>query len=201
MSSNIVDRITHGTHFRLTSDNSVSLSAHSFHACIHFQPLAIDFHRRPTALGSLPKSELRCLGTHTAVGSHQQLFRFKSLRKSDMNTETNNSPAYFPGLDLPPADNTPPATKREWMDIPWKERNILSKICYVIASAMAAAVGLFILWLIASVALNLLGKALGPWATQNLGNNWWVWPFAIFLFWQRCFCMTTSYFPIGDCIP
>ena len=104
------------------------------------------------------------------------------------NSEINSSPPYFSGLELPPVDNTsPPPVKREWMDIPWKERNILSKICYVIAITFCGAVALFILWLIASVALNLLGKALGPWATQNLENNWWVWPVGIFLFLQRWF--------------
>src|SRR5215469_4418530 len=73
------------------------------------------------------------------------------------------------------------------MDIPWKERNILSKVSCVIAIRFCGAVGLFILLLITSVALSLLTKALGPWAKRNLGDNWWVWPVAILLFCQRWF--------------
>jgi hypothetical protein len=72
-------------------------------------------------------------------------------------------------------ENTRPvAVQREWMDIPWKERNILSKICYVFAIGFGLAIGLGLLWLAGSAILRALKIELPP----ELVRDWWLWPIA-----------------------
>jgi hypothetical protein len=95
-------------------------------------------------------------------------------------------------------NNTDRIIIRDWMELPWDQRNILSKICYVVACVVCSVVGLFTLCLIVRMVFSALGAALSPLLSNMFGpsltasiapNLWWVALLTIFLLLQRWFRM------------
>jgi hypothetical protein len=89
----------------------------------------------------------------------------------------------------PPAPNM-----REWSEIPWKERNILNKICYVIFCMISSVVAFFLGWVVLFIAWSLVLHAVGGINKATGGSlnfitqsqvPWWVWPLGLVVLCNR----------------
>lgn len=93
-----------------------------------------------------------------------------------------------------------PPQPRKWEDIPWNERNILSKILYVIFCIISGLFGCLILlfivcinWGLLQGGFHMLDKAFGGSISATAGSiwdvlrqiNWWLYPIFIVAYCNR----------------
>src|SRR6266550_3771460 len=93
-----------------------------------------------------------------------------------------------------------PTQPRKWEDIPWNERNILSKILYVIFCIISGLFGCLILlfivcmnWGLLQACFHMLDKAFGGSISATAGSiwdvlrqiNWWLYPIFIIAYCNR----------------